>query len=85
MGETDLKPGAEALAIGAVEMAFAEQRSANPDWKESRTEVSGRTVVRITAGAEGAVAIWAEPPDVKLVIAYTGTTLDSVLASFVNP
>jgi hypothetical protein len=84
LGETDLKPGADALAIAGFEMAFEAERSANPDWIETRTQVNGKTVLRIAAD-DGAFAMWAEPPYVKVVIAFSGPTLDSVVASFVNP
>ena len=84
LGETDLRPGAEALAITAFELALAADRSASPGWTETRTQVKGKTVLRIT-GDDGNLAVWTEPPYVKLVFAFTGTTLDSVVANFVNP
>jgi hypothetical protein len=84
IAETDLRPGAEAFAIAAIEMAFSSGASSNPGWTKSRTQVNDHEVVTV-GSSDGVVAMWAEPPFVKLIVALDRSTLDSVVANFVNP
>jgi hypothetical protein len=83
VAETDLRPGAEGLAIAAFELAMTNAQASNLDWSNERSRVNDHDILTIHS-SDGVMAIWAEPPYVKLLIAFDAPTLEAVTASFVN-
>jgi hypothetical protein len=83
IAETDLKPGADAFVMAALEMAFTSEASSNPAWTKVHSQVNGRDVLTLTSN-DGVVSMWSEAPIIKMVVAFDRATVDGVVASYVN-